>query len=222
MNQKKLCVCVPTYNRVDAVKRVLDTELALFEKYGIDMAICDSSNRQDIKLLVDAYLRGGAEGLLYKKFDSSIHANEKVFQIFQWAGESDYSYVWLIHDHTVCNEDAIRHLMGELGHNRDFYLLHMQAGAYGSETFQDLNEFLLKGAWRLNSFGASVLNTKTFLKGVDWDKMRQKYGGPKTLNYSHIGFYFERAVEMEALNACQVFFERKDFLDFYKIGRAHV
>lgn len=216
MNRKKLCVCIPTYNRCDAVKRVLDTELALFEKYEIDMMICDSSNHQDIKLLVDEYIQKGSECLFYKKYDSSIPSNEKVFRIFQWAAASEYSFIWLIHDHTVCNEDAVKYLMQELDKKQDFYLLNMQAGSYASEKFKSMNEFLLKGAWRLNSFGASVINTQTFLKGVNWDRIRQKYGGAKTLNYSHIGFYFERAAEMEEINACQVFFERKDFLDFYR------
>ncbi|HBI62307.1 MAG TPA: hypothetical protein DDY31_14025 [Lachnospiraceae bacterium] len=139
-----------------------------------------------------------------------------MYQVFEWAASSEYAFIWLIHDHTVCNEDAARFLMQELEKDFDFYLLNMQAGGYGNEEFANINEFLLKGAWRLNSFGASVINTRTFLKNVDWEKMRGKYGGEKTLNYSHIGFYYERAAGMEHLRACQLFFERKDFLDFYR------
>lgn len=216
MDKKKLCVCIPTYNRDDAIKRVLDTELSFFEKLGLDIIICDSSKNRKIEALTENYIRKGASGLSYKKFDSRLPSNEKVFQIFQWVADSGYPFVWVIHDHTVCNEDAVRFLLQELDKDLDFYLLNMQEGAYGSENFNDINEFLLKGAWRLNSFGASVLKTKTFLSGVDWKKMRQKYGGAKTLNYSHIGFYFERAAELPDLRACQLFFERKDFLDFYR------
>ena len=216
MNNKKLCVCIPTYNQSGAIKRVLDTELLIFKKYGIDMIICDSSEHQEIQTLTEAYQQEGAGNLFYQRFPSTLPSNEKVYEIFQWASESEYAYVWLIHDHTVCNEDAVIYLLQELEKNFDFYLLNMQAGAYACECFGDLNEFLLKGAWRLNSFGASVLNTRTFLKQVDWEKMRKKYGGEKTLNYSHIGFYFERAAELADLRACQLFFERKDFLDFYR------
>lgn len=218
MNRKKLCVCIPTYNRCDAIQRVLDTELNIFAKYDIDMIICDSSDNRQIKMLVENYIQKGARCLLYRSFDSNIPSNEKVFRIFQWAAYSEYSFIWLIHDHTVCNEDAVRFLMWELSKGYDFYLLNMQADNYGSERFGDVNEFLLKGAWRLNSFGASVIKTETFLRGVDWTKMRGKYGGNQTLNYSHIGFYFERAVELANVNACQIFFERKDFLDFYRTG----
>lgn len=216
MDRKKLCVCIPTYNRDDAIKKVFDTELAIFEKYGIDMIVCDSSENSSIEMLAGDYIQKGAAGLFYKRFDSRLPSNEKVFQIFRWAADSEYSFVWVIHDHTVCNEDAVKFLLQELGRDLDFYLLHMQADSYGSEIFHDLNDFLRKGAWRLNSFGASVLHTKTFLGGVDWEKMRQKYGGKKTLNYSHIGFYFERAAQMPELRACQLFFERKGFLDFYR------
>ena len=54
MNNKKLCVCIPTYNRSGAIKRVLDTELLIFKKYGIDMIICDSSEHQEIQTLTEA------------------------------------------------------------------------------------------------------------------------------------------------------------------------
>lgn len=216
MSRKKLCVCIPTYNRCDAIRKVFDTELDIFRSYGIDMVICDSSDNQDVKVLVKKYIENGASHLFYKKYKSEIHPNEKVFQIFQWASTSEYDFIWLIHDHTVCSEDAVRFLMLELDKRADFYLLNMQADGYANKRFVDINEFLLKGAWRLNSFGASVINTRTFLTGINWEKMRKKYGGSKTLNYSHIGFYFERAAEIEHLNACQIFFERKDFLDFYR------
>lgn len=216
MNRIKFCVCIPTYNRSDAVKRVFEEELEIFHKYGIDMVICDSSENQETQILTREYIQKGNSHLLYQRFCSDISSNEKVFQIFQWAADSKYDYIWLIHDHTVCNEDAVRVLMGELEKGYDFYLLNMQADNYSCEIFQDINEFLLKGAWRLNSFGASVIKTGTFLKGVDWEEMRCKYGGELTNNYSHIGFYFERAAEMKKVIACQLFFERKDFLDFYR------
>lgn len=216
MDRKKLCICIPTYNRCEAVKKVLDAELDIFEKYKIDIIICDSSDDQGISKLTESYKQKSPGGLFYKRFSSALPSNEKVFRIFQWAADSGYSFIWLIHDHTVCNEDAVKFLMQELEKNYDFYLLNMQADSYGSEEFQDINDFLLKGAWRLNSFGASVINTATFLKDVDWRKMRRKYGGSRTLNYSHIGFYFEHAAEIADLKACQIFFERKDFLDFYR------
>lgn len=206
MSRKKLCVCIPTYNRCDAIHKVFDTELDIFKKYGIDMVIFDSSDNQNVKILVEKYIQNGAAHLFYKKYKSEIHPNEKVFQIFQWSAASEYDFIWLIHDHTVCSENAVRFLMQELDKREDFYLLNMQADRYANKRFEDINEFLQKGAWRLNSFGASVINTRTFLAGIDWNKMRKKYGGAKTLNYSHIGFYFERAAEMKNLNACQIFF----------------
>lgn len=216
MKKKKLCICIPTHNRCDAVKTVLDTELDILKKYQIDLIICDSSDNQKVRALTEGYIQKGAVHLYYKRFHSTLASNEKVFQIFQWAADSEYAFIWLIHDHTVCNEDAVKFLMQQLEKNYDFYLLHMQADRYGCEKFTDRNEFLQKGAWRLNSFGASVINTKTFLKGTDWAKVRAKYGGLKTLNYAHIGFYFERAAQMADIKVCQLFFERKDFLDFYR------
>lgn len=81
---KKLCVCIPTYNRCDAIKTVLDTELDIFKRYGIDLILCDSSDNREIESLAERQRQGGADCLFYRRFDSDIFPNEKVFQIFEY------------------------------------------------------------------------------------------------------------------------------------------
>lgn len=120
----------------------------------------------------------------------------------------------MIHNHTVCTENALIWLLEALNYEKDFYVLNMQSDREKIEKFENLNDFLLCSAWRLNSFGTSVIKTSTFLKGTDWKRISDKYNDEKTLNYSHIGFYFERASEINGVEVCEVFFDRKDFIDF--------
>lgn len=211
---KKLCLAIPTHNRVEDVKNKLEHEIALFAECDIDVHIFDSSTNEDTEKLVGSFRDAGYGNLFFHQYSDGPSSNEKVYRIFEWASGTDYEYIWMIHDHTICNEDAVEYLMRALDQKADFLLLNMQAGGYGIKRFENLDHFLLEGAWRLNSFGASVVRNKTFLTGIDWEKMRRIYGGSKTLNYSHIGLYFERAAKLQTPYIMQVYFDRKDFLDF--------
>lgn len=214
--KKKLCICIPTYHREAAVEKFLHDELDLLQKYGVDLYIYDSNENTKTYEIVDAYIQKGFKNLHYKKVDSKVFPSIKVFKIFKAAASSCYEYMWLIHDHTVFREDALAFILDSLKLNHDFYVLNMQADSYGVEEFQDLNDFLLKSAWRLNSYGASILKVQTFLQDINWKEILKKYNTRKSWNYSHIGMYFERASQMEGFKGCQLFFDRKDFLDFQR------
>ena len=213
----RLCVCVPTYNREQCVDRKLREELVLFKEHGIDCFIYDSSTTQDTARVVERYISEGYGNLFYRHIDSSIHSARKAYSIWLEMGESEYDFVWLIHDHTVClNGSALDFLKGELAKEYDFYIMNLQSSKNGLTEAVDLDEFLLMGAWPLNSFGASIVNTKTFLRGVDWRQMEDKYLLPATINHSHIGFYFERAAQISGFRACRLELERESFIDFLR------
>ena len=173
MTDKRLCVCIPTYNRKEAVERVLKEELLMFQKYDIDIIIFDSSTDGRTKRFVQEH-GNDSTNLFYQGVDSEIPSNIKVYMIFQQMGKSEYEYIWLIHDHTICNETAIIHLLKTLELNYDFYVLNMQSDHYSVEKFLDISEFLYESAWRLNSFGAAVIRRDTFLENVNWDSMSRE------------------------------------------------
>lgn len=213
----KLNVCIPTYERQDCIARVLEEEAALFQKHHVDICIYDSSVHLDTKDLVFKYRSKGYLNVSYRHIDSKVHANSKAYQIFEEAGNSDYDYVWMIHDHTICNsEKALLDILEALEKGYDFYLLHMQSFRTYLHEFQNLEDLLVVGAWPLNSFGACILSTKTFIQGTDWKGLSDKYLKSKTINYSHIGFYYERAAKLQEFKACRLELHREDFLDFLR------
>lgn len=213
----KLCICVPTCNRSECVARVLDAELEMMRDKHIDIRIYDSSTDDTTRSLVLDYQFKGYNNLFYEHVDYTVHPNRKAYQIFRGAESTGYDYIWLIHDHTICmDDDALNYIIHALEKGYDFYLLNMQSAAYRMTEIQELNEFLLAGAWPLNSFGASIVKVASFLKGTDWEAVSDKYLQPKTLNYSHIGFYFERAAQIENIKICKLELLRECFLDFLR------
>lgn len=213
----RLCVCIPTYNREECIERVLQEEIAFFREHEIDCYIYDSSTTQGTERVVERYIQEGYGNLVYRHIDSDIHSAKKAYSIWREMGESDYDFVWLIHDHTVClNGAALDYLKQELAKEYDFYIMNLQCSKNGLVEAANLDDFLLMGAWPLNSFGASIVNTKTFLRGVDWQQMEDKYLVPRTINHSHIGFYFERAAQIPGFRACRLELERESFIDFLR------
>lgn len=135
----KLCICMPTCNRSQCIGRVLEEELEILRKTGIDICIYDSSNDGAAKQLVLEYQDKGYQNLFYRSMDHSLHPNRKAYEIFKEAERFEYDYIWLIHDHTYCSDEKVlRYILEALSKNFDFYLLNMQGS--GSKMTQIQNQ----------------------------------------------------------------------------------
>lgn len=211
---KKLTICIPTYNRANDVEYFLRTELEILLDYSINVSVFDSSENEDTEHVVEG-LKETPLDLTYYKMDSNISSNEKFFLIYEKMC-SEYEYVWITHDHTVFNKESLVYILENLKENVDFYFLKTQCSSFCSFETKDLNKFLYDSAWLLGKMGASIVNSKTFLNEVNWEFMKKKYLDEKCLNFSHIGFYFERASEVENFTAITMEFPREYFLDTHR------
>ncbi len=217
---KRLCICIPTYSRPEAIAQVLETELKFLKTNAVDLRVYDSSEDAETETVVRRYMGQGFENLFYKKYTCDFDPKDRKFHaIYAEMAETGYDYIWMIHDHTVFNEDALRYILGQLEGGADLYALKTQASAYSVRTISELNDFLVQCAWMLNSLGAVILNRASFIKGTDWEKIADKYLRPQNWNYSHIGYYFQRAAELRNPGIVQLEFPRECFLDFMRYQR---
>lgn len=210
---KKIGIFIPVFNSTEYICQVLEYELPFLKKHQIDVILCDSSTENSIQQMAQEYQARGFENLFLQTFDSSLHSNVKVFRIFQAVSASDYEYIWVIHDHTRFSEEAFIYIVSVLEGNGDFYVLNMQSTNNAVRDFHDMDQFLLQTAWRLNTWGVSILRTSTFLTGVNWPYYEEKFLNTERLNYSHIGFYFERAAELNDFHPYLVELNRSYFFD---------
>lgn len=214
----KVAVCIPTYNRADKIRTVLDKEMDFLHRHGVDVHIFDSSKKAETREVTAGYSRYG--NLYYHAVDSSICSNEKVFRIYrEYAGQ--YEYIWVMHDHTVFTEDALCYILEQLDDNISYYFLKIQSHSYEREDVTDLEKLLYETAWLSGRFGTVILKSDCFLKDVDWEYFSRKYLTKKMWNYAHIGFYFERASQITDFKARIIKFPRDLFNDIsqnQKIG----
>lgn len=206
----KVVVCIPTYNRADEIRTVLEKEIDFLHRHGVDVHIFDSSETAETKEVAAGYRKYG--NLYYHAVDSSICSNEKVFRIYrEYAGQ--YEYIWVIHDHTVFTEEALCYILDRLEDNIGYYFLKIQSQAFGWEDVTDSEKLLYETAWLSGRFGTVILKSDSFLQDVDWEYFSRKYLTEKMWNYAHIGFFFERASQIADFKARIIQFPRDLFSD---------
>lgn len=218
MNEKKMVLCLLTYNRAETVRTFIEKEIDALREADIDLIIYDSSELDETKNVAEAYNFQGYGNLYYKKTDSRISANVKFFNIAA-SISSTYEYVWLSHDHTVFDSGAVKYILECLKEKPDFICLRKQCLDYKCVIENNRSEFAMKAAWVLGRFGAAIIRNDTFLKKVDWEKMSLKYLTDKRLNFSHIGLYLEQLSFMDNPCIMTLEFPREAFYDLFRFQK---
>lgn len=193
----KLSVCIPTYQRPELVKDVIDNELKLYCELGFALYIFDSSIDDKTQNLVEEYQKNFSN-LFYFRCPSSLHSNAKVYQIFQMAKEDiiQAEYLWIRSDTMLCHEMFLKALVNYL----DYDLIVTAAQGMqknGIRTVCDYQAFFEEYAWQLCLFGAVILNISRMIKAADWNYLSSKYLLPQHINFSHVCFYFEQILELK-------------------------
>ncbi|MCM1100967.1 MAG: hypothetical protein NC398_06240 [Acetatifactor muris] len=207
---KKVALCIPTYNRAEEIRTVLEKELDFLHRHAVDVHIFDSSETETTKRVVTGY--GHYENLYYHAVDSSIRSNEKVFHIYRDYADQ-YEYVWVIHDHTIFTEDALCYILEQLDDRIGYYFLQFQSNSYEREDITDRERLLYETAWLSGRYGTVILKSEGFLRETDWEYFSRKYLTDEMWNYAQIGFCFERASQIADFKARILRFPRDLFTD---------
>lgn len=202
--EKELVICVPTYNRQEIILSMLETELDILKKYHVDLYIYDSSEGSATEDIAISFMENGYTNLYYKRMAAEIHANQKVYNIYQDMENSGYKYVWMIRDRLIISEKALIYIQKGLSLDMPIYWINVLKREYDSYKIRDLNEFLKEASYELLRFGTVILSVSAFLKGSNWQYYKKKYLNRKTIHASHVGYYFERCAELEKFEACRI------------------
>ena len=197
-------ICIPTYKRPEAINELLQRYLGIFTRMGFDMHIFDSSDDSETKEVFDGY-SGGNRNLFYHKIDPQIHSNMKVYSIYEEFASGDYDYIWVQSDSIRWTVESLELIIEAIKSNKYDLIVpnYRDVEKIGTREYQDFNDFFLDCAWHLTLYGAVVLK-KTVFKNVDWIYLRDKYGIPERINFSHVGMYFEQISKMDQFKAYHI------------------
>lgn len=190
-----IAICIPTYGRSDVIEELLIRCGKYIKESGYDIYIFDSSKDNNTEKVCKKYKDRYVSG--YKRIDSSVHSNAKVYMIYQDSELLDkYDYIWICSDSIRWSQKVLKSIKNYK--DSDFIIVnHRDKEEIGCREYSDINKVFQDAAWIMTLYGATIVNTKTVLRDVDWKKYEKKYLLPECINLSHVCFYFERMAEMK-------------------------
>lgn len=193
----KLAICVPTYNRPNVVQEFIAKCLSMYQKYGIDVYIYDSSEGTETEEIVEKNI-SVYSNLSYIHMDSSVHSNMKVYNIYQhFQNGALYKYIWVCSDSIRWAEAVIKAVSENLEKEYDMLVVNYRdVENIGTRVYDDKNEFFVDCGWHMTLYGAAIIKIETVLKNVDWEYMIARYTIPERINHSHVALYFEQLSKM--------------------------
>ena len=122
---EKMVLCLLTYNRPEIINEFLMKEIDILYKLKVDLIFYDSSETEATKKIIEHFQKEKYNNLYYNKVDSKVSSNEKFFKVASEIDET-YQYVWISHDHTIFNEQALNYIMKSLEKKPDFIYIRKQ------------------------------------------------------------------------------------------------
>lgn len=196
-------ICIPTYNRPDAIDELLSRYSALYKELGFDIHIFDSSDNDWTSIAVGNYAAYG--GVFYHRMDSKIHSNRKVYIIYKDFIDEEAEYIWVQSDSIRWNEAALNRIVAAIERNEYDFIIpnYRDVEAVGDQSYEDANDFFRDCAWHMTLYGATVIRTSV-LQHADWTDLEAKYCVDNRINFSHVGLYFELISKMEHFKAFHI------------------
>jgi len=209
MDKRKLAICIPTYNRPDIIEELLKKSMETYSKFNFDLYIYDSSDNNKTQLITNEW-QVKFYNLYYVSIDPEMHSNIKVYKIFQQYGlRNKYDYIWVCGDAIRWSIKVVQKIADSINNNYDIISLNYRdEEKIGDKEYTDKNEIFHELAWHFTLYGAVVLNTNTILNDVNWEVMVEKYDKPDSVNFSHVGFYFEKLCEMDSIKVMNFSFSK--------------
>lgn len=187
---RSLAIGIPTYNSSKVLDEMLGYQFHVFQSYGIDIYIYDSSNNNATYELIKN--KWNYDNIFYKKFAPSVNSNTKVYYIYQDLGDK-YDYIWMTRDYHYYSNSALFDILKSVDENFDMLILNSYENKnIEYEVIKDKKEVVFKCISPLTMYGAAIIKTSTMLKDVCWRKLEKEYLKTECVNFSHVAFYFEQ------------------------------
>lgn len=204
----RIAMCIPTFNHRELISELLCEYADRYAGFGIDIYIYDSG-KDDTQAIVEKY--DGLCAVYYRdvtdeiaELPSTMHGNYKVFLIYRdLCKDSRYDYVWVCGDKVRFKENVLYELSEHLSEReRDYITISDSFNLLDSgREYTDPKEYFEDMSWIITLFGATLVRRETVLGTANIEEMIARYVTPETVNYSHVCFYAERALELPDFSA---------------------
>lgn len=181
--QLKFVTIIPTCNRPEAIKFLLEYAAVLYRRFAIDIVIYDSSSDEKTLDVVREMQKKGYLNVIYKKYTGKFDGfslDHKVMQAYDEFADA-YDYIWLCRDGLIPVVDEI---LGKMYYYKkkgiDCVIVDTKSRTNGLEIeryyseLNDCNDFLLEQADRLQTLGMLIFSGRFARKLLQTEPLSEK------------------------------------------------
>lgn len=177
-----LTFCIPTYNRCELLKCVLDNLLEILTAYNnVEVLVCDNASTDRTREMVAHYIQQGQ--IRYIVQDENRGFDWNVISAMKAARGK---YCWLLGDASIIDKSKIVTLIEQLDTNEfSAYIVNVASRVQNrkDKLYTNVNELLVELGWHCTQMSALVLNRRL----LDYN-IFQRYVGS---GFIHVGILFD-------------------------------
>jgi len=197
---------VPTYNHPDTMDEVLGITLEMYNKYGIDVYVYDSSETSDTRRVVDKYIQDGHQNLFYIDYGPNFDTHIKGLDVLSGYGlEKEYEYMFNVKDRTYFDESTIKKIYEASLEGYDVIFLPVAHWPLDpnpqprTEVYTDALSFFRDYGKMTPNLETTIIRWDTMLKEFDKVEFFQRYYAGIAGSFDHFNILFEQLLKVKAL-----------------------
>ncbi len=198
----KVIICVPTKDRPEIIRDVLNYELQYYEKLKVHVRYYDSSETDLTKNIINNYILKGSKYLSYVRTPSNQCLDYKLIDFLK--NDSylrQYHYIWLINDATSIYEEALIEILMHLNDNYHLVRLPIPSGGKTENyIYTDQNLWFQECSHGMSLMASTIMNVSMLnVSDKDWDLWQKKYVKNNDIDSEEHGFFFMVAFFLERI-----------------------
>lgn len=195
----KCACCIATYNGHDTIKAVLSQVMELYQQYGVDIYVYDSSESRETEEIVEEIVNSGYLNLYYIRLKAGITFGEKILTIFSGYGlKRQYKYIWPIKNRSYVNEEMLKKIVSACEEEYDALFIGPEE-VKESKEYTDAGLFYNDWGARATSLSVTLYNYASMLTNFDPKKFINKYYFDGRNDFEHYAVLFDELGKKEVI-----------------------
>ncbi len=170
---KELCLVIPTANRANVIKECLECMLDVYESYGVDVIILDSSSNDATRDVILNLRQKGHENVFhewYKEKYDPLSLDGKAVYGYRLVADK-YKYIWMIRDRILVRFDKIFfEVKDAIDKNADYIIVHGQSIEHPikyKKEYNDCVELFREQFCEMTVLGVVIVKSEMITKLID-------------------------------------------------------
>lgn len=201
--KKKLACIYMTHNHPEIVENVLSNICDTYRDKGIDIIYYDSSEDDQIKLIVERYNLKGYSNIYYVDMRFTNCADEKyIYMLQKYEFPKHYDYIWNSKDRCYFRGKTLDEIAESVQNDYDVVFVLCESDRWEvkmpnvKDVYSDAVEFFSHYGQLTTNWEGLIRRVDTMIDPVNWDEFMPKYNLSGDNNFNQTVSLFSRLSDM--------------------------